>query len=323
MKSTLWLLCGSALVPFLPAAELTPKVAKLADFPLSEVRLLDGPFKHAQELDHQYLLALEPDRFLHNFHVNAGLPPKAPPYGGWEAPDWGGFRGHAAGHYVSALSLMYASTGNERLKQRADYLVAEWARCQEALAGQVSHPGFLSTIPESEYARLENGEGGTGVLYYLTHKIMAGLLDAHQYTGNTQALAVVTQMADWLQFRLDRLSDQQIQTALRIEHGGLNEVMANLSAVTGNPAYLRLAQRLNHRTVFDPLARGEDALGTLHGNTQIPKIIGAAREHELTGDETLRTVADNFWRFVVRDRSFVFGGNTDAEHFFAPHPAPR
>jgi len=295
------------------AASIAPVQAK--PFDLTEVRLLNGPFKHAQELDHKYLLALDPDRFLHNFRINAGLSSNVEPYGGWEAPDWG-FRGHTAGHYLTALALMYASTGDETLKRRMDYFVAELAKCQEASGKTASHFGFLATVPEAVYERLENGEGGTGVLYYAMHKWMAGLLDAYQLGHNAQALDVVKKLADWLEFRLDRLSDQQLQNALRIEHGGINETMANLYAVTQDPNHIRMAQRLNHRAIFDPLVRGEDRLDDLHGNTQIPKIIGAAREYELTGNAMYRTIAEFFWRRVALHRSFIFGGNTDGERFF-------
>jgi DUF1680 family protein len=290
--------------------------ARVSPFALTEVRLLDGPFKHAQELDHKYLLALDPDRFLHNFRVNAGLPSNVEPYGGWEAPEWS-FRGHAAGHYLTALALMYASTSDERLKQRLDYFVAELAKCQDASGKTASHFGFLATTPESMYERLENGQGGTGVLYYAMHKWMAGLLDAYELGHNAQALDVLKKLADWLEFRLDRLSDKQLQNALRIEHGGINETMANLYAITKDPNHIRIAQRLNHQAIFNPLARGEDRLDDLHGNTQVPKIIGAAREYELTGNETYRTIAEFFWNRVALHRSFIFGGNTDAEHFFA------
>jgi DUF1680 family protein len=290
-------------------------------FPLSQVRLLDGPFKHAQEMDLRYLLALDPDRFLYNFRVNAGLPAGTEFYGGWEAPT-SELRGHANGHYLSASSLMYASTGNPELKRRIDHLVAELAKCQAALPARGSHPGYLAAFPESFYDRVDQRQS-VWAPWYTMHKLMAGLLDAYENGRNAQALAVVTALGNWVKFRVDRLPVDQFQASLNNEHGGMNEVMANLAAVTGNPEFLRIAQAFNHQAVFAPLARGEDQLDGLHANTQIPKIIGAAREYELAGNPTYRSIAEFFWQRVALDRSFVFGGNSDAEHFFPVHEEAR
>ncbi|MGD0651457.1 MAG: beta-L-arabinofuranosidase domain-containing protein [Verrucomicrobiia bacterium] len=287
---------------------------KAEPFALNQVRLLDGPFKDAMERDHKYLLALDADRLLHNFRVTAGLPSTAKPLGGWEEPD-GELRGHSVGHYLSTCALMYASTGDERLKARAGTIVAELAKCQEALPQQGYNKGFLSAYPESFFDRVDAAQK-VWAPYYTLHKIMAGLLDVHVYCGNRQALEVLEKMADWLKFRVDRLSHEQMQRALRNEHGGMNEVLANLYAVTGNPEHLRLASAFNHETVFDPLARGEDRLDGLHANTQIPKIIGAAREYELTGETRFRDIATFFWQRAALKRSYVIGGHSDREHFF-------
>src|SRR5262245_55539572 len=173
------------------ADKATPAVVPFA---LQGVRLLDGPFKRAMELDQQYLLAIDEDRLLHNFRVNAGLPSSAKPLGGWEAPDVE-LRGHTAGHYLSALSLMYASTGDARFKTRADAMVTALAAIQDAQA-QKFHPGYLSAFPEEFFDRVDARQR-VWAPYYTIHKIMAGLVDAHELTGNTQALAVVRKMADW------------------------------------------------------------------------------------------------------------------------------
>jgi DUF1680 family protein len=105
---------------------------KAAGFDLAQVRLLDSPFKEAQELDRQYLLSLDPDRLLLMFRVTSGswAYTYTPALGGWESPG-SGLRGHTLGHYLSACSLMYASTGDDRLKTRTAQLVAELAKCQE------------------------------------------------------------------------------------------------------------------------------------------------------------------------------------------------
>jgi DUF1680 family protein len=282
-------------------------------FPLQQVRLLDGPFKQARQLDEQYLLSLDLDRLLHNFRVNAGLPSAAKPLGGWEAPDVE-LRGHSVGHYLSALALMYASTGDPRFKDRADSMVAELGRVQDALAKRF-HPGYLSAFPEEFFDRVESRQK-VWAPYYTIHKILAGLLDVAELCGNEQALGMASRMADWAAYRVDHLSDDQQQRALDTEHGGMNEALANLYAATGNRDYLRVAHKFDHRAIFDPLSRREDPLDGLHANTQFPKIIGAAREYELTGDTKYRDLATFFWDRVVHHRSFVTGGNSDNESFF-------
>ncbi len=318
-----------ALILAGPASAIPPPaaVSQVAGFDLTQVRLLDSPFKQAQELDRQYLLSLDPDRLLLMFRVTSGLWgfTYTPALGGWESPG-SGLRGHTLGHYLSACSLMYASTGDERLKARTAQLVAELAKCQEKAAEQGYHAGYLSAFPES-FFDLVDAQKPVWAPWYTMHKIMAGLLDVHVHTGNAQALDVLQRLADWVKFRVDRLTPEQMQGALKNEHGGMNEVLANLYAVTGNPDHLRLAQAFNHQAVFAPLARGEDRLDGLHANTQIPKITGAAREYELTGREEYRDLARFFWRQVALQRSYAIGGDSDDEHFspvadFARHLSP-
>ncbi len=298
----------------LAATKVPDKVMPAAmPFDLADVRLLDGPFRDAMVRDQKYLLDLDPDRLLHNFRVNAGLPSTAQPLGGWEDPKVE-LRGHSLGHYLSALALMYRSTGDERFKHRADGIVSELAKIQQAMATRF-HPGYLSAYPESFIDRVEARQQ-VWAPYYTLHKIMAGLLDVHVLCGNPQALDVATRMADWVKFRQDRLSVEQQQKMLETEFGGMAEVLANLYAMTGNPEHLRLARTFDHKALFDPLARGNDPLDGLHGNTQIPKMIAAAREYELTGEARYRDIASFFWQRVAKYRSFVIGGNTDGERFF-------
>ncbi len=303
-----------AAVRLQPPPKMPDKATSLAvPFRLDEVRLLDGPFRDAMIRDQQYLLSLDPDRLLHNFRVTAGLPSSASPLGGWEAPDVE-LRGHSVGHYLSAVSIMYAGTRDARFKERADRLVAELANVQTAEAEKF-HPGYLSAFPEDLFDRVDARQR-VWAPYYTIHKIMAGLLDAHQLTGNAQALDVLKKQADWVAFRVGRLSDDQQQRALDTEFGGMNEVLANLYAVTGDARYLETAKRFEHRRILDPLAKGIDPLDNVHANTQIPKIIGVAREYELTGETRYRDIATFFWDRVVHHRSFVMGGNSDDEAFF-------
>jgi len=294
---------------------------KAYPFELRQVRLLEGPFRDAMLRDQKYLLGLEPDRLLHMFRVTAGLPSSAKPYGGWEDPKVE-LRGHSLGHYLSACALMYASTGDEKLKARADAIVAELARIQQAMPSQGYHAGYLSAFPEEFFDRVDARQK-VWAPYYTLHKIMAGLLDVHQLCGNDRALQVLTRLADWVKFRVDRLSDAQQQLALDTEFGGMMEVLENLYGVTGNPEYLRVARKFDHKKVFDPLARGEDPLNGLHANTQIPKAIGAARDYELSGEQRYYNVAHFFWQRVAHFRSYVIGGNSDGELFFPPEDFSR
>jgi uncharacterized protein len=294
-----------------------PKVVFAArPFPLQDVRLLDGPFRDAMQRDQKYLLALDPDRLLHNFRVTAGLPSNAKPLGGWEAPDVE-LRGHSVGHYLSALALMYASTGDDRFKVRGDLVVAELAKVQAAMPSRGFHPGYLSAFPEELIDRVDARQK-VWAPYYTLHKIMAGLLDMYQQCGNRQALDVLAKQADWVKFRMDRLTREQQQAMLMTEHGGMTEVLANLYAVTGNPDHLRIARTFDHELLLGPLARHEDPLNGLHANTQIPKIIGAAREYEMTGEPRYRDAAAFFWERVALHRSYANGGHSDDEAFFPP-----
>ncbi len=294
---------------------MTPLVAPLVQpFPLSQVRLLDSPFRDAMLRDGNYLLSLDCDRLLRNFRVNAGLPTDAKPYGGWEDPNCE-LRGHCVGHYLSACSLMFASTGDARFKKRVDEIVAGFAECQNALATNSSRAGYLSAFPESFIDRVENRKP-VWAPWYTLHKIMAGLLDANQLCGNARALEVLTNMANWVKFRVDNLPEEKMQASLQTEFGGMNEVLANLYGVTGNADYLKTAEAFNQKKIFDPLAAGQDRLNGLHANTQIPKMIGAARQYELTGDPRDADIAKFFWQEVALHRSYVIGGHSDREHFF-------
>ena len=289
---------------------------KVQPFDLADVSLLPGPFQAARDRDTAYLLSLDPDRLLHGFRTEAGLAPKAAIYGGWENS---GVAGHTLGHYLSALSMDYRATGNPKIKARVDYIVGELALCQ-----QTNGKGYVSAIPggKAMFADVAAGHGdGTHrgwVPWYTTHKVMAGLRDAYVYAGNAQAKAVLVGLADWASDTTRNLSDSQWQVMLEQEHGGMNEVLADVYALTGDARYLALSQKFYHKAVLDPLTRREDDLTGLHGNTQIPKLIGLARLYELTGDPKDKIAASYFWDRVVQTRTYAIGANTDGEHFDAP-----
>ncbi|MDC7683544.1 glycoside hydrolase family 127 protein [Asticcacaulis sp. BYS171W] len=300
----------------------------VSSFPLAQVRLRPSPFLTSIEANQRYLLALSADRLLHNFRAGAGLEPKGAVYGGWEAR---GIAGHSLGHYLSALSLMYAQTGDVRFKDRAAYVVQELktiqARNGDGYAGGTTVDRGGKTLDgKIVYEELRKGDIRTGgfdlnggwVPLYTYHKVFAGALDAHRLTGDTDALGVAVGLGDYLGTILEGLSDEQIQQILRAEHGGLNESFAELHARTGHKRWLTLAERVGHKAILDPLSEGRDELNGKHANTQIPKVIGAARLYELTHNPRHARTAMFFWETVTKDHSYVIGGNSDHEHFGKP-----
>jgi len=281
---------------------------KVRPFPMKQVRLGRGPCTAAMEADRKYLHSLPPDRLLHTFRINAKIATSADPLGGWEAPDCE-LRGHyAGGHYLSAVALMYASTGDDDLKKNGDVVVAELAKCQKGL----NDGGYLSAFPVEFFDRLRNREK-VWAPFYTIHKIMAGLLDMYLYTGNEQALELVEKMAGWTAGYTGSLSYDHMQRILGTEYGGMGEVLSNLYAVTGKPYYLHVAQRFDKKWFFDPLASHRDELKGLHVNTHIPQVIAAARYYELTGDRYYRDIAEYFWDEVVSERSYCTGGTSNRE----------
>lgn len=290
-------------------------------FPLESVRLLEaGPFHPAVKANRDYLLALEPDRLLAPFRREAGLPLKAQPYGNWES---GGLDGHTAGHYLSALATMIAAgedAPDGQFRQRLAYLVDELQECQRAFGD-----GYVGGVPGSRelWAKIAAGDveaiNKKWVPWYNLHKTFAGLRDAHLQAGVAKARDVLVRLADWTVELTGRLSDEQMQRMLDQEHGGMNEAMADVYAITGDQKYLATAQRFNHRAVLDPLIRHQDQLTGKHANTQIPKVIGLERIATLTADQPADSGARFFWETVTQHRSVAFGGNSVAEHFNDPH----
>ena len=291
---------------------------KAQPFDLSEVRLLDSPFKAAQDADAKYMASLDLDRLLHNFRINAGLPTTASPLGGWEAPSCE-VRGHFVGHYLTACALMYKSTGDPEWKRRADYLVVELGKCQDALG-----TGYLSAFPASAFDKLEAGIH-VWAPYYTIHKIMAGLFDAYQLCGNAQALDIDKKMATYFADRISKLNDDQIERTFHTtgvgpgtEFGGMSIVLHQLYGITGDFHDLELANTFDRDWLAVPLAHGEDPLADLHANTHIPQVDGFAWHYRVTGDTKYRDAAENFWQLVTDHHSFVTGSNSFAEHFAKP-----
>ncbi len=291
---------------------------KVQPFPMPQVKLLPGPFLDAHATNVKYLNELPNDRLAHMFRVTAGIPSTAEPLGGWEAPDCE-LRGHfAGGHYLSAVALTYASTKDEALRTKGNELVAMLVKCQQA-------NGYLGAYPENFYDRLATfanpdraAHKHVWAPFYTYHKIMAGMLDMYVHTGNTQALACAEKMADWAGAWITPWTPEQLAGIQMVEHGGMNEVMFNLYAVTGKQKYKDWGYRFEHKAFFDPLAAREDHLNHLHANTNIPKTIGAARGYELTGDERYRTIASYFFQEVVDQHTYATGGTSNGEGWQAP-----
>lgn len=281
----------------------------ITPFGMKQVRLLPGEVATAAEINQKYLDSLTTDRLLHSFRLTAGITSTATPYGGGGKPDCE-LRGHFnGGHYLSAVALAYASAGNDTLRKSGDVMVAELAKCQKTNSN-----GYLSAYPTELFQRLADGKQ-VWAPFYTLHKIMAGLLDMYVHTGNEQALQVCEGMAIWVQAYFEGISDETRQRMLRIEYGGMNEVLANLHGVTGKERYLRIARLFEQPMFLDPLAGHRDELKGLHANTHVPKVIGAARMYELAGERRYRTIAEYFLDEVLTERAYAIGNMSDDEHW--------
>jgi DUF1680 family protein len=288
------------------------------EFPLSDVQLLSGPFKHARDLNIETILKYDVDRLLAPYRKQAGVPAKAKSY-----PNWDGLDGHVAGHYLSALSMNYAATGNIECKKRMEYMLSELKVCQQenALNNPEWGVGYAGGFPDSKklWSAFKTGDfkfyNAAWAPFYNLHKMYAGLRDAWLYCGYEDAKTIFLQFCDWGINITAALTDEQMQQMLNMEHGGMDEVFADAYQITGNEKYLSAAKRYAHKLVLDPLSQGIDNLDNKHANTQIPKFIGFERIAELSHDDKFGKAGSFFWETVTANRSLVFGGNSRREHF--------
>lgn len=290
-------------------------------FDLSQVSLLESTFKTAMLADESYLAVIDPDRLLSGFRKNAGLEPKGKIYGGWESD---GLAGHSLGHYLSAISMQYATTKDPAVLTKVNYIVDELVACQKARKN-----GYLGAFGNEDkiWGELAKGNVKTGGFdlnggwspWYTVHKIMSGLLDAYFYTGNKKALSASVALADWTQHIVSKLNDELLQKMLFCEYGGMAETLVNLYAITGEKKYLDLSYKFYDKRILDPLAKEQDILPGKHSNTQIPKIIASARRHEITGDQNDKAIADFFWKTIVYHHSYATGGNSNYEYLSEPN----
>lgn len=290
-------------------------------FDLKDVELLDSPFKDAMELDTEWLLYLNPDRLLYRCRKSAGLAPKDSSYAGWEVR----FSGHMIGHYLSACAMMYASTGNKDIKDRVDYIIDELETCQKArgngYVGGVRYGGrIFDEIKEGDIRLEYNGFklNDSWVPWYNMHKIFAGLIDAYKFADSQKAYEILIKLADWVDFIVTELTDEQLQEMLQSEHGGINESLATVYSLTGEKKYLVLSKRFTHNEITDPLEIKMDKLDSKHANSQIPKIIGALKQYEVGGDSVFFEISDFFWKTLIEHHSYVIGGNAESEYLGPP-----
>jgi DUF1680 family protein len=307
------------VAPFEKPIEFTRRdfARKIQPFPMSQVKLLPGPFVEAREWNRGYLQRLDADRLLHNFRVNSGLASSAKPLGGWEKNGPGRdseLRGHFTGHYLSGVALMYAATGDRELKSKGDYMVAELAKVQQKWGG-----GYLSAFPTEWFDRLD-ARKNVWAPYYTIHKVMAGMFDMYQLGGNKQALEVLQGMSGWVDQWTASKSEEHMQDILNTEFGGMSETLYNLAAATGEDRWAKTGDRFTKKRFVNPLALRRDELRGLHVNTHIPQVIGAARRYEISGDMRFHDVADFFWYEVTSARSYVTGGTSNGEGWLV---APR
>ena len=280
-------------------------------FSLGDVQLLDGPFRHACDLNVEVLLQYDMDRLLAPFFIEAGLEPKAAPF-----PNWQGLDGHVAGHYVSALAMAYAATGNMECHERLKYMLGELKRCQDAFGN-----GYVGGVPNGPeiFAEVKKGNfkplHGAWVPWYNVHKTFAGLRDAWLYAGIYESREMFLEMCDWCLDVTGGLSGEQMEDMLSQEFGGMDEVLADAFQITGDRKYIDAAKRFGHRWLLDSMAQGIDDLDNRHANTQVPKAVGYARIADLDGDPKFRSAAEFFWERVSQHRSVVIGGNSRSEHF--------
>jgi uncharacterized protein len=288
------------------------------EFPLSDVILLDGPFKHARDLNIQVLLKYDVDRLLAPYRKEAGLSEKAKSY-----PNWDGLDGHIAGHYLSAMAINYASTGNTECKKRMEYMLSEIKACQDANALNNADwgIGYAGGFPNSKvlWSTFKRGDFKTynaaWAPFYNLHKMYAGLRDAWLYCNYENAKEIFLKFCDWGIAISADLTDDQMQSMLNMEHGGMDEIFADAYQMTGNQKYLVVAKRYSHRMLLDPMSQGIDNLDNKHANTQIPKVIGFERIAELSHDQKYENAGRFFWETVTTNRSLAFGGNSRREHF--------
>lgn len=289
--------------------ELRTLTEPLEEFSMKNVTLLDSYEQNAFQKEVEYLKSLDADRLMRGFGDISGRKINAEKYGGWETS---AIQGHTLGHYLTAVSQAFATSKDKELKEITDYMISVLDDCQ-------LQNGYLHAIPESHYEQIESGNtSGTWVPWYSMHKILAGLIDVYTFTGNENALHIASKLGDWVYSHTSKWTEETQKTVLNVEYGGMNDCLYNLYKYTKNENHLSAAHSFDEMTLFEPLYNGEDILNGKHANTTIPKIIGALNRYTVTGEEYYLQVAANFWEMVIRNHTYITGGNSEWEHFGEP-----
>jgi len=301
------------------------KTSQISLFSLSDVRILSGDFKHIEELNHDYLLSLEPDKLLSWFRREAGLTSKVSAYPFWESEDvWGGgpLAGHIMGFYLSSMSMMYETTSDPAIKKKLEYTVNGLKECQDAqedgyLLATINGRHIFLDVIEDNFKTNNPTINGVWEPVYIMNKIMLGLYNTYLACDIPMAKDVLVKMGYWFGYAvLDKLSHQQIQKLLVCEHGSINESFVDIYSITGDKKFLDWACALNDEDMWIPASEKRDILNGWHANTQIPKFTGFERVYTYTGENKYTDAARFFWQTVVDKHTWVIGGNSTGEHFF-------
>ena len=291
--------------------KVQPLVTPLTEFSMGDVEFLDSYTKNAFSLEVDYLKSLDAEKLLKGFCEIAGVESDATKYGGWETS---AIQGHTMGHYLTAVSQAYATSGDEDLKKTVDRIIDVLSQCQN------KESGYLAAIPESHYEQIESGNtAGTWVPWYSMHKTLAGLVSAYELTGNEKALEIASKLGDWVYSHTSKWDSAMQTTVLNVEYGGMNDALYQLYKNTKSEKHLSAAHGFDEIPLFDELYNGNDILNGKHANTTIPKIVGALNRYTVTGEEYYLQVAANFWELVVNNHTYITGGNSEWEHFGEPN----
>ena len=293
-------------------------VHTLLPFELSSVRLAPSSrFHDAQRTNAAFLRLLDPDRLLYFFRRLANLPqPRLDiiPYGGWESGG-SGLRGEFAGHFLHAAAAVAVASDDALLRSRCEIIVKVLEECQGS-------DGYLSAFSRAEFETVEDFKSKyPWVPYYVIHKLMAGLLSAHELLGSARALRVAERLASHIHVRVHRLTSKGLDVwhdFINQEVGGMSEALADLARVTKNSTYLQLSAMFERPCFVGALARGDqggaaEAIERVHANTHLPQILGSMARYEATGDPSLRQAAEAFWRELSTQHTFATGGSTTGE----------
>lgn len=288
-------------------------------FKITQVHLLPSRFQENMKRDSAWMMSVSVNSLLQSFRNTSGaFSSREGGYmtvkklGGWEALDCD-LRGHITGHLLSAYATLYAQTGSNAVKAKADSIVKGLADVQQAYG----RGGYLSAFAEGLIDRNIQGKS-VWAPFYTLHKIVQGLIDQYQMTGNEKALEIAKGMGNWTYNKLKPLSEETRKKMIRNEFGGFNEAMYELYALTKDERYLWVARYFYHNEKIDPLKAGSPDLGTNHANTFIPKLLGEARNYELFGSKDSRKAAELLFWTLVNDHAFVTGELSDKEHLFKP-----